>query len=449
MFDEIANFCDRCAGSFEMNFFNYCFMKNIYSKLIACSLFVTLLVASCQKEGLQEISQPGLEALADRPMGHEPGRKVYVSNSDQLYAAVNDPDNVGSGVVLRAGTYVLGPNFPNAGRLELQKDMSLQGQPGQPDSVIIDASALPGSSFLLSSTSFPGGLRTGVIRMGSGDNTVEWLTVKAPPSANALSVIETDLITTPQTHIRVANCIISGGQIGIDVRNRDQESNGRAIEAEIVNNELFGNTFGFGQGIGIQNSRNVNGAMINAVLRNNYVHNNRMGIRVYNVVANQSSINVLSNDDRFEANGLGLAIISAFNEYAIFTANNNSLTFEAHGTSIKNNMGTPAPPSGTAQPLPGGVLLTGGQVTVNSLPGTVNNNILDVSFYGCTFEGNLWPHDINAFGARSTYPSADPAGKNNVVNLKLMGISADATVTTTSSFPAEQGGTDLVNVFRN
>lgn len=424
-------------------------MKNIYSKPIASSVFLVLLFAACQKEIRQANSQTGLQALADRTIGQEQGRRVYVSNRDQLYAAVNDPGNVGNCIVLNPGTYNLDANFPNGGRLELHQDMSLQGQPGEPGSVIIDASALPGNSFLLPSTSFPAAARTGVIRVGNGTNAIEWLTVKAPSTPNALSVVESDLITTPQAKVRVAHCIISGGQIAVDIRNSDRESNGRVIEAEIVDNELFGNTLGFGQGIGIQNSRNVNGAVINAILRNNYIHDNRMGIRVYNVVANQSTITVQSNDDRFERNGLGLAIISAFNEYPIFTASNNSLSFEAHGTTVKNNMGIPAPPSGTAQALAGGVLLTGGQVTVNSLPGTVNNNVLDVSFYGCSFDGNFLPYDINAFGARSTYSSANPAGINNVVNLKLMGNSSRATVTTIPSSPAEQAGSDVVNVYRN
>ena len=422
-------------------------MRHILFTLLAALLIISALLISCKKEFTEQ--QNITNAPTKTTANGNVGERIYVSSIQELYAAVNNPDNVGTRIVLAPGTYVLGASFPNGGRVELQKDMSLQGQPGEPGMVIIDASALPANSFLLPATSFPASPRTGVIRVGNGTNSIEWLTIKAPPTPNALSSIETDLATTRQTHVTVAHCIVSGGQIGIDIRNRDELSNGRALEADIEDNELFDNTFGFGQGIGIQNSRNVDGAVINATLRNNYIHDNRMGIRVFNVVANHSTINVKSNDDRFEANGLGLAIISAFNEYPIFTANDNVLSFEAHGTSISNNVGVPAPPSGTALALPGGVLLTGGQVSVNSLPGTVNNNQLNVSFYGCVFDGNLSPYDITAFGARSGYPSLSPAGINNVVNLKLMGTSANATVATTPSFPAEQAGTDVVNVFHN
>jgi len=418
------------------------------SHLFAALLTVSILICACQKDiSGEHQAQPN---VSTNSMAHLNAKeRIYVATVRDLYTATNDPSNSGKQVSLSAGTYVLDASFPNGGRIELQRDMSLQGQPGDPGQVIIDASALPANSFLLPVTSFPSGLRTGLIRIGNGTNAIEWLTVKAPPNANALSVIETDLITTPQTYVRISHCIISGGQIAVDIRNRDQLSDNRVIDAEINDNELFGNTFGFGQGIGIQNSRNVSGAVITATLRNNYIHDNRMGARIYNVVANHSSITVQSNDDRFEGNGLGLAIISAFNEYPIFTANNNALRFETHGMTVKNNIGIPAPPSGTAQALPGGVLLTGGQVTVNSLPGTVNNNKLDISFFGCTFEGNFAPYDINAFGARSTYPSVNAAGSNNVVNVKLMGTSADATMNSIPSVPTETSGTDVVNVFRN
>jgi hypothetical protein len=403
------------------------------------------LLVSCKKE-LHVAQQPNEVSIAGNAKGDN---KIYVSDVNELYAAINNADNAGTRIILNPGTYVLDASFPNAGRIELQKDMSLQGQPGQADQVIIDASTLPANSFLLPTTSFPGALRTGVIRIGNGTNSIEWLAVKAPPSANALSVIETDLEITLQTQVRIAHCVISGGQIAVDIRNRDQLGDNRIIDARIEDNELFGNTFGFGQGIGIQNSRNVSGAVINAVLRNNYVHGNRMGIRAFNAVANHSSITVQSNNDRFEENGLGLSLIAGFDEYPIFNADNNVLSFEAHGATIINNDGQPAPPTGTAQALPGGVLLTGGQVTVNSLPGNSNNNRLDVGFFDCTFNGNFAPFDINAFGARSGYPSANPAGTNNVVTLKLIGISANASVTTTPSFPTEQAGTDVVNVVRN
>jgi len=93
-------------------------------------------------------------------------------------------------------------------------------------------------------------------------------------------------------------------------------------------------------------------------------------------------------------------------------------------------------------------MVIGGQISVNSLPGTSSNNKLDISLWGCQFDNNLAPYDINAFGARSTYPSINPAGTNNVVNIWLNGISANATANLTPSFPIEAAGTNTVNVYR-
>jgi hypothetical protein len=327
--------------------------------------------------------------------------------------------------------------------------MSISGQPGKAEQVIIDGSALPGSSFLLPPhPTFPGVKRTGVIRMGNGTNSLEWLTVKGHATTNAYSVIETDLNTTPVTNIRVAHCIVTGGQIGVNIRNRDPDANERIIEAEIANNEFTGNLTGFGQGIGIFNARDVTGGIIRAKLRGNYVHGNRIGIRAFNVVSNQCSIKVQSNADRFEDNGAGLALLGAFNEYPNYTANDNYLSFEAYGSSIKNNVGLPAPPSGTAQVLPGGMMAIGGMVSINSFPGTTSNNKLDIKLWGCQFDGNLAPYDINAFGARSTYPSLNPAGANNAVNIWLNGVSINATGNLTPSFPIEAAVTNTVNVYR-
>ena len=40
------------------------------------------------------------------------------------------------------------------------------------------------------------------------------------------------------------------------------------------------------------------------------------------------------------------------------------------------------------------------------------------------------------------------AGTNNVVNIHLYGVSANATVNATSSLPGEPAGTNTVNIFR-
>ena len=68
-----------------------------------------------------------------RSLGRLLGEVLKEQGGDELYAAVNDPGNEGSQVVIAPGTYVLSGNYPNGGRLELQAGMGLQGQPGQAD----------------------------------------------------------------------------------------------------------------------------------------------------------------------------------------------------------------------------------------------------------------------------------------------------------------------------
>ena len=410
-------------------------------------LIVSILFSACKKEIMKEEMQ--VEIFSAVNDINNKSRKVDVSTVEQLYTAVNDPENAGNEIVLAPGTYILNPGYPNSGRIELLHDMSLRGHPGKAEQVIIDGSALPGSSFLLPPhPTFPGVKRTGVIRMGNGTNSLEWLTVKGHATTNAYSVIETDLNTTSMTNIKVAHCIVTGGQIGLNIRNREPEASGRIIEVEIANNEFTGNLTGFGQGIGFFNARDITGGIIRAKLRGNYVHGNRIGLRAWNVVSNQCRIEIESNADRFEDNGAGLALLGAFNEYPNYTANDNYVSFEAYGSTILNNLGVPAPPSGTAQVFSGGMMAIGAMVSVNSFPGTTSNNRLDIKFWGCQFEGNLAPYDINALGARSTYPSATPAGTNNIVNIHLNGISANATSNAITSFPTEPAGTNIVNINR-
>ena len=150
---------------------------------------VILLLTSCKKEIINETTIQVNSAVAGNLMGKE--KKIRVSTVEELYGAVNDPANAGSVIVISPGTYVLTPNYPNGGRLELQTDMGLQGQPGQPGLVVIDQSSLPSSSYA-GPTAITGG-----IRVGRGTNTLEWLTLKGGLlSSNAFAVVTTDLPST-------------------------------------------------------------------------------------------------------------------------------------------------------------------------------------------------------------------------------------------------------------
>ena len=368
---------------------------------------------------------------------------VNISTLAQLYDAVNNPANAGKSIVLAPGTYTLDPTYANAGRLELLEDMELQGQEGHPEMVIIDASLLPGSSF-----NPPLGIpsaRTGAIRMGRGSNKIEWLTVIGNASSQALSVIDTDLAWAGGTSkVSVSHSIITGGRIGIDIRNVGAVNVGRVLEAEINDNEVKENLVQFGQGIEVQNANGAKKAIIRALFHGNNVHGNKIGMRSFNNSGNAGSVDsgsiiIQSYFDRFDENGVGIELISGLNQGTVaITANHNFLQFEAHNSSFKNNQGI-IPPDVT-DPSPGGIYLVGGFSVIG---GDASNNNLEVNLVNCPITGNQGP-GIKAYGAFSSIST--PAGTNNAVKIKLEGISKQAVVETIPSLPLDAGGTNTVAV---
>ena len=183
-------------------------MKKLLNPTAVCLACMALIVSGCQKETGEPAPLVSLEQVA----GMKQEKKIYVSTVNELYAAVNDPGNAGATVILSPGQYVLDAAYPNLGRLELQEDMSLQGQPGNTAAVLIDESALPGNSFRITPT-----VSTGGIRAGKGTNRLEWLSIKGGSLAvNPFSVIETDLVGT-QTHLVIShvNLDCNGSRIGI------------------------------------------------------------------------------------------------------------------------------------------------------------------------------------------------------------------------------------------
>jgi hypothetical protein len=411
---------------------------------------VSIFFLSCQKEMNRKQQPQEIATVANHGLQKE-AKKIYVTNVVQLYEAINDPDNIGGTIVLAQGTYLLSPNYPKGGLLELQLDMSLVGQPSHPELVVIDATNLPASSFILPPTpGLPAPLPTGVVRMGNGKNSLEWLTLQNDPLHVIRSFVQTDVVATPIAEIRIAHTIINGGgcNIGMSVGNFGAIANGRMVEAEIEDNEIMDNInpspTGNGTGIQIVNHRGTNDASVIATLSRNYIHDNKAGIIISNISSQHCAIEIKSYDNRVENNGVGLAMRAGFNESTASISN--SLKFNAYATSVKNNTGSPAPPF--SNPACGVFAAGGGSMLLFGLPGTVNDNKLDVSFYGCVIEGNAGNAQILAYGAHSTYPLPAPAGTGNATNIYLHGISANATISATASFPAEPAGTNTVNVYR-
>lgn len=365
---------------------------------------------------------------------------VYVADVEQLYAAVDNPANMGATVILAPGIYQLSPTDPagkdrtKLGRLELQKDMSLYGVAGDRGAVVIDAAALLQRSF-----SQPFG-RTGVIRTGRGSNAVEWLTIHGNPLAAA--AIETDLVGTPEHHIRVAHVLAGDSARGVDIRNIGATMVGRRIDAEIVDSEFFRGV----EGIRIINLAGAHQGDISVVMYGNRSYANFLGCIVENNRSSFAEIYVRSSGDRFEDNMLGCQIGGGLVVPLVGTANSNSVVFEAHGTQFIDNRRTEFfNATGPDFSHWGGLLVEGGSAVSGA--GNTNSNNVTVRLWGCKVAGNL-NIDFQAFGAHSGPTVSDIAGIDNRVIIELHGVSKRIDVVSVDSSPEDSSGSNTTTVIR-
>lgn len=363
---------------------------------------------------------------------------VHVADVEQLYAAVNDPANAGTIILLAPGTYVLsakdasGVLRPNGGRVELQQDMSISGVANDRAAVVIDAESLPASSF---PTPFG---RTGVIRIGRGSNAVEWLTIAGNPLAAA--GIETDLGSTLDAWVRVAHVVAGNNARGVDVRNVGAAMSGRRLHAEITDAEIFRSV----EGIRVANFVGAHGGQVTVVMSGNRAYENILGCILENNRSNFASIYVRSTGDRFYDNGFGCQIGGALASSGVLVSS--STVMEAHGTAFINNTRTEffnnTGPDFGAQFA--GVLVVGGDVLGSTA--TTSHNTVVVRFWGCTVTGNQRV-DFEAWGARSSDPLR-VAGVDNHATIELHGVSKQIDVVGGNSSPADPSGSNTLTIIR-
>jgi hypothetical protein len=376
------------------------------------------------------------------------GPAVYVRDVEQLYAAVDNSENMGATVVLAPGIYQLSPTDPagiarpNRGRLELQKDMPLYGVAGDRAAVVVDAGALLQSSFTM-----PFG-RTGVIRTGRGSNAVEWLTIAGHNFAAA--AVETDLVENCDevlllpcpTDIRVAHVVAGDSARGVDIRNIGAVMAGRRIDAEIVDSEFFRGV----EGIRVINLAGAHHGDISVVMHGNRSYANFLGCIVENNRSSFARIYVRSSGDRFEDNMLGCQIGGGLVVPLVGAANSNSVVFEGHGTQfIDNRRDEFFNPTGPDFSHWGGLLVEGGSAV--SRADSTNSNTVTVRLWGCKVAGNL-NIDFQAFGAHSGPTVSGIAGTDNHVTIELHGVSKQIDVVAADSSPEDPSGTNTVTVVR-
>ena len=379
----------------------------------------------------------------------KPLRVVNAANVEQLYVAVNDPGNAGATVLLAAGRYVLSVNDaagvarPNGGRVELQQDMWLSGVDNDRTAVTIDATALTVASFKMSFG------RTGVIRIGRGNNAVEWLTIAGNPLAAAS--IETDLGSSADAWSRVAHVTAGNSSRGVDVRNVGPANVGRRLQAEIEDDAFFRGA----EGIRVANFVDATGGRISVVMHGNRAYENILGCILENNRSDSTAIHVVSSGDRFEDNGLGCDIGGALS-LSSGAANSDSTIFEAQGTDFTNNTRTTF--FNTTGPVfteYGGVRVIGGNAAPPSA--STSRNSVIVRLTDCRVAGNQHI-DLQAFGGLTTDASANPGspkadlslipGTANHATIELYRVSKQIAVVGAASSPVDPSGSNTLTVLR-
>lgn len=390
---------------------------------------------------------------------------IFVSNVEQLYAAVNNPANAGAAVVLSPGVYTLSASASPAsrGRLELQRDMSLYGVSRYDEclnrsEVEIDPSGLPAQSFQASG--IPG--RTGVIRVGRGTNAIECLTIGR--NWFAAAAIETDLVEVEKdedgqclpsplpTAVRVAHVLAGDISRGVDVRNITGCMAGRSLKADIQDNEFFWAV----EGIRVINFQGAYGGEINVAMKGNVVHANRLGCIIENNRSNFATISVLSSQDRFVDNGLGCQIGGGLTGATPGETKDSTAKFDASGSEFTKNTRTVFNPNVTGPAFTdmGGLLAVGGDVVLSGAPYSSSRDTVFVRLWDVTFADN-GGRDFEAFGARCRQLSDDAetvceglAGTDNHALIQLRGLNASLDVNANDSEPTDPNGTNTVTIVR-
>ena len=399
-------------------------MPNTRSVLLA---LVGTVVAACDRATIVQPERRTPATAASRTVA---AGALAVTDVEQLYAAVNDPANAGAAIVLAPGTYVLsatnsgGVARPNGGRLELQRDMSLSGVSGDRAAVVIDFSALPAASFNVLG-------KTSAIRIGRGNNTVEWLTILGNPSSSA--GVETDLVDAYPPQAAIAHVVAHESIRGVDVRNSSVAMNGRSIAVRIEDNDFFGGR----EGIRVLNEVGVTGGQIDVTMSGNRVHDNRVGCIIEHNRASSGTLHVRSSGDRFDHNSLGCLIGGGLvNTFG--AANSNTTVFEGHGDAFVDNT--------VSGGVDAGGLLVIGAETPNA-PNSASHNSVTVQLWGTMVSGNQ-NADFRAFGARNTGNPPGVSGVDNHTTIELHGVSKQIDVVAVNSMPLDPTGTNTVTILR-
>ena len=331
---------------------------------------------------------------------------LNVSNVEDLYTAVKNPANAGATLVLAPGSYTLTAKDasnqprPNGGRLVLQSGMGLVGQNSYVD---FDGDGVwdprddnhdgfqdtdpvrglifadPATETIIDAINLSAG--GAAIRVGL-DNRVEKLTVRN--TNRLLAAIDANVVPAiGGIRAEIRDCLLEDGQRGIRLATprRDGLDSSAVLERNILRRHL--GFFGFGVQI-VHISPSTNSSW-DAIVRNNLVYANRVGLFVAGEGSTNVTSHVLSMRNVYRQNELGLGIHvgrDAFSAGGTEGGNANNTHFTSVGDAILDNIGT----SGSG--LSGGVVAIAGFITdARATPSS--NDALDLQFLGTHWAGNL------------------------------------------------------------
>jgi hypothetical protein len=372
------------------------------------------------------------EATKLAPTANVPSpMEIVVSDVEALYDAVDNVNNAGKTIVLKPGSYVLtrrraGQERPNKGRLELQRDMSLRGE--DPSLCVLETSPTDLPIFEVIPNA-----KSGMIRTGRGNHTIEKLKIIAPSQAG--SGISTDLPGSTETTVTIKQ-VKSGDPTsahvtrGVDIRNTGTAVIGRHLKAFIEKCEFHGGS----QGIRIANFLGTNDCQVSVEMSGNHCHDNFAGCLITNHNSASGVVEVRSDHDEFTDNRVGCAVIGCtVTASAILNATANRTKFVANKIVSKNNNG----PLDQVTLHAGGIVVRGAEKAPDAPPNVAfNKNQVEIVLKHCSFDSNGPAGDVIAHGA--FWRSTGVAGTENTATISLSGKNK-FTLQATHSQPPESG----------
>ncbi|MGD9628792.1 MAG: hypothetical protein AB7V18_06075 [Pyrinomonadaceae bacterium] len=331
--------------------------------------------------------------------------EIQVSNVEELYAAVNDPQNTGVRILLLPGVYALSPldalgqARPNGGRLELQADMSISGTRGHREAVVIEAVGLPAASFQ------GGPVPLAAIRTGRGRNAIEWLTVQNARFGQGNIV--TTLDDGGSAQLRVAHIVSTGSNNNLSIANFGPSRAGKTMDVDVFDCDLVDSSIGLKQGFRIGNFSGSNGGVVNVKLIGNRIRGNQFSLIINNGTSG-AAINVFSLGNRYSENGAGLLVVGGLNG-----ASGSTITYSGNGDHFEGN---DAPPFADQ----GGLFFVGGDRLAGGALGASNNTVNAV-LVANRLSDNAYA-DLVVLGGRSFQPEFISTVTANSVFLRMIGM---------------------------